>query len=332
MPISRPPLPEAIHLIPLPLDERRTVNATLIEGSPLTLVDTGFGTPKSLRLLEAGLARHGHALRDIEQIVITHAHLDHFGAASAIAAASGARVIGDAGGAAIMQHFASAWAATQTYRLALLRAAGAPAPLLERARRWHEHHAGLGQPVRLDAGLVAGDMVTMGGATWQVLSVPGHAASSIALYQPESQLLLSGDIVVSIGSTNVTLHQVGDGTLPAGWQQMIADSLRSLTMLDLQRIYPGHGEAIDDPASALADRLQRIKSRLAQARALLDDRPRTAYELAQVIYEPSVAGSMAGLIQAIGYLDTLELRGQARATEEDGLRRYLAADVARHAV
>ena len=315
---------DGLHPIELPLDQARTVNAILVAGTPLTLVDTGLGRPDSLAALADGLARLGYSLGDIEQIVITHAHLDHFGAAAAIVRASGARVLGDAGGREEMAEFGRHWPVAQAYRLALVRAAGAPQRLIEAMQRWSTDYAAQGEPIRLDAGLAAGDTVTMGGAVWQVLPVPGHAASSIALYDPARGLLLSGDIVVGIGSTNVTLHQVGDGRLPAGWQLTITDSIRSLAALDLRRIYPGHGRVLDDAPTVLAERLQRIDARLAQVRDVIAAGPRTAYAVAQALYEPALAGSLAGLIQAIGYLDALEMLGQAVAAEQDGLRRYHA--------
>src|SRR6185369_16856345 len=48
-----------------------------IEDDPLTLVDTGPNSGKSLAELEDGLREHGHKVEDLERIVITHQHNDH---------------------------------------------------------------------------------------------------------------------------------------------------------------------------------------------------------------------------------------------------------------
>jgi len=53
------------------------VNAYLIEDSPLTLVDSGPNSAKALDELEQALAARGHAVEDIELLVITHQHIDH---------------------------------------------------------------------------------------------------------------------------------------------------------------------------------------------------------------------------------------------------------------
>src|SRR5437879_3559600 len=44
-PLMSHPIQDRVHLIELPLGPKRTVNTVLIEGDPLTLVDTGLKTP-----------------------------------------------------------------------------------------------------------------------------------------------------------------------------------------------------------------------------------------------------------------------------------------------
>src|SRR4029077_12277866 len=68
------------------------VNAYLIEDSPLTLVDSGPNSAKALDELEQALATRGHAVEDIELVIVTHQHIDHFGLASILARRSGAEV------------------------------------------------------------------------------------------------------------------------------------------------------------------------------------------------------------------------------------------------
>src|ERR1700752_5277177 len=78
--------------IPLPLPHIGHVNAWLLKGEPLTLIDTGPHNEAALSALEAGLARAGVRVDDIELVLVTHHHLDHSGLAATIAARSGARV------------------------------------------------------------------------------------------------------------------------------------------------------------------------------------------------------------------------------------------------
>ena len=86
-------MPDGVHLlaVPTPFQVGR-VNAYLIEDSPLTLVDSGPNSAKAIDELEQALAARGHAIEDIELLVVTHQHMDHFGLASILARRSGAEV------------------------------------------------------------------------------------------------------------------------------------------------------------------------------------------------------------------------------------------------
>ena len=81
---------EDIVQIPLPLPHIRSVNAWLLRGDPLTLVDTGPRSDEALAALESGLRRRGRELEDIELVLVTHHHLDHAGLTATIARRSGA--------------------------------------------------------------------------------------------------------------------------------------------------------------------------------------------------------------------------------------------------
>jgi glyoxylase-like metal-dependent hydrolase (beta-lactamase superfamily II) len=82
-----------VHLIavPTPFLVGR-VNCYLIEDDPLTLVDTGPNSGKSLDELEQALAQLGHRIEDLGLVVITHQHMDHLGLLEIIARRSGAEV------------------------------------------------------------------------------------------------------------------------------------------------------------------------------------------------------------------------------------------------
>ena len=77
--------------IPTPFAVGR-VNCYLIEDEPLTLVDTGPNSGKALDELQHQLAELGHAIDDLELVVLTHQHIDHLGLVEIIASHSGAEV------------------------------------------------------------------------------------------------------------------------------------------------------------------------------------------------------------------------------------------------
>lgn len=81
--------PTIVRIPSLPL---RIVNAHVVLGADgALLVDAGL--PGTERKIEQALRRAGLGWRDLALIVLTHAHVDHAGAAAAVRARSGAPVV-----------------------------------------------------------------------------------------------------------------------------------------------------------------------------------------------------------------------------------------------
>ena len=55
------------------------VNAFLIKGDTLSLVDAGPKTPEAYEALKHGIKEAGYSFNDIEQVILTHHHPDHAG-------------------------------------------------------------------------------------------------------------------------------------------------------------------------------------------------------------------------------------------------------------
>jgi glyoxylase-like metal-dependent hydrolase (beta-lactamase superfamily II) len=289
----------------------------LIDGDPLTLVDTGVRDPASIARLEAASAARGRRLADLEQIVITHPHQDHFGAAADLVRRSGARVLG-AGGAVTATFPDSFWPDTRN-RTAYFAEAGAPEALRSVWQERHDAAARMGDPVAIDQELGDGDVVRMGGAEWRVVATPGHAADAVSLFQPEARLLLAGDILVGNGSPSVTLHAM---PRPGRWLLDILDSLGRLAALDPDLAFPGHGPLIRDAGRVVAERRARAIQRLDEVADLVAQRPHSSYQLATAIYPPAVGGGFLGLSQAIGYLEALVVQDRAASEVIEAVRLY----------
>src|SRR3954447_24061452 len=112
--------------IPLPLPHVGSVNAWLLPGDPLTLIDTGPCDEAALTALEAGLRRAGVRLEALELVLVTHHHLDHSGLATTIAARSGARIAAYERAAAYGAHSDERGEADRRFSLTLMRHHGVP--------------------------------------------------------------------------------------------------------------------------------------------------------------------------------------------------------------
>ena len=309
-------LRDRVHLVELPLGPTRTVNAVLIEGDPLTLVDTGIKADDSLAALEAAFAARGKRLSDLEQIVITHPHHDHFGAAAELVRWSGARVVGD--GLTAAAGFPQTFQPNTVSRLEYFQEAGAPEELRQ---RWRERRGSWpdADPVLMERELGEGDSVRMGGSEWRVLSTPGHAATSISLYQPESRLLMAGDMLIGNAGASVTLHAM---PRPGRWLLQILDSLERMAALDVDRAYPGHGPLIEEAGTVIPMRRSRAIQRLEEVAEMVARQPWSAYQLSTTIYPPAIGTTGLGLSQTIGYLEALVAQERARSHTEGEVRLY----------
>lgn len=69
------------------------VNCYLLTEQVVTLIDPGSATDNAYTTLKSKLEQEGLALADVEQVLITHPHMDHFGLANRVVAESGARVL-----------------------------------------------------------------------------------------------------------------------------------------------------------------------------------------------------------------------------------------------
>ncbi|HEX6989965.1 MAG TPA: MBL fold metallo-hydrolase, partial [Bacillota bacterium] len=84
-----------LYCIPIPIPSPLAqVNCYLARGSHgWTVVDTGFHTPEAEGAWTRALRRLGITWKDIERIVVTHYHPDHFGAAGWLQQKTGAPVL-----------------------------------------------------------------------------------------------------------------------------------------------------------------------------------------------------------------------------------------------
>lgn len=303
------------------------MNAYLIEGEPLTLVDAGPKTDEAWQALQAGLAAHGRRIEDIEQIILTHAHMDHYGLLRRVVDACGAPVVAHPRSKLWLDDTPGEWARRLVYFSDFWARAGVPDE--RRLKMERGFTAGTDYAESLAPGAEVrvvhdGEAVMMGGVAWQVVYTPGHAGSHISLYEPRSRQMLAGDHLLLKVSSNPLLEP------PLGLQQRARSlvdyiaSLERVADMDVAVAWPGHGLPVLDHRALIAERLTHHAERTEHVAALLADGPRTAYELVMALFPnlPTLAVFL-GLSEVVGHLDVLETQDRlAEAEGDDGRVRY----------
>lgn len=294
----------------------------LAAGDGLVLVDTGFGGSQGLRDFEAALAQVGFAVEDIDLVVCTHSHADHYGLAAPITAASGAELwIHPAWGH--IRSLADDPKAALERRLEVARQSGVPVAGLETYRARSEgSETGIDGIREPDRELVAGvEMETDHGA-WQVYETPGHAPSHVVLHQPERRLMLTGDHI--LGRT-VLFFDYGHTPDPVG---EFLDSLDLVEPLGPNLCLPGHGRPFRDPELKIAAARAQVGELRGRVRAQLADERRTAFDVvAEILGAENARGPASGFLLQIvlSLLDNMAIRGEVAAVAGTDPQRWTVA-------
>ncbi|HEX7125183.1 MAG TPA: MBL fold metallo-hydrolase [Thermodesulfobacteriota bacterium] len=150
--------------------------------------------------------------------------------------------------------------------------------------------------------LAGGETIEADGVRLEALFTPGHASDHLCFYWREARALFTGDLILG-GSP--TIIPVGDGDLA-----QYLDSLERLLGLDLEVLYPGHGDPITDPHAYIRGYIAHRKMREGQTLDALRAGLHTAAAIAARIYPPLGPGlRRAARDQVFSILLKLEKEG-----------------------
>ncbi len=296
------PLPLTVPT-PFPVGD---VHLYLLPGPPTVLVDAGPRTPEAWKALTAALRAHGRTPADLDEVWLTHHHLDHVGWVDRLAA-EGVRIRAHpetvrrlAGGRAFwarrvagMEAWLEAWGVSPEARR---RALEALAPL----------EALLPPPVEAEP-FHPDEVRTVGGRSWRVLFTPGHAPGHVSFWAPDDGTLIAGDAVLPHITPNPVLEPSLDGAPP--FRPLVAyhRTLRRLSRLrPLERLLPSHGPVGGRPREALLRIRCEQRRRRRLVRRLLAQGIHTPEPLTEALFGPvPPEGRFLALSEAIAYLEWL---------------------------
>lgn len=310
--------------LPTPFDVG-SVNVYLFTEPEPVLVDTGVDSDESWAALQAGLAAHGLAVADLQRVVITHAHVDHFGAAARLAAHSNAQIhIADLG---------YEWLATPKrkweQRIAFYRDYFlAPCGLSPQAQQMvlaymtdAAESSTAVAPERITT-FKEGEQLALGGLDWDVLHMPGHASHQTCFYQPTTHQFISADMLLHKAPTPI-VEEPPDGRERRPSLPLLLDSFTVLEGLDIAIAYPGHGPVIHNPHDLIQQQRQRIHARKQEALDHIRQGCQTVIELVNTMYAHYPENArIAGLWMVVGYLDLLKAEGAVEEREVGGVWYY----------
>jgi hydroxyacylglutathione hydrolase len=174
------------------------------------LIDTGIAG--KFPFLKRRLTELGLRVRDINLVILTHEHYDHVGATASF---------------------------HQTAVVAAHRLAANKLELQDEFVTLRKYRDQPSKPFWVDVWLEDGSIIDLGNYELQVLHTPGHTSGCICLYEPRARLLFTGDTVFAGG----TLSEIAVG----GNVSDYVNSVRRLSNLKVEQLFPGHGRVSTTP-------------------------------------------------------------------------------------
>lgn len=288
----------------------------VVSDDKVYLIDSGSGLGASNDDLLAGFAAlrsdHGLALTlgDIDSIIITHAHIDHFG---------GLQFVRDHTDAPITMHALDQRVITN-YEGRLLMASKSLSLFLQRSGVEEAERTRLLQMYGWSKGmfhaLPVAETVEHGAIIderFRVFHAPGHCPGQICLQLDD--IFFSADHVLSRTSPHLAPESITPGT---GLEHYIS-ALRAVSAIDGVRVaLGGHEDPISDLRGRSLALIASHERKLERLLELLKERPRTVAELTKTVH-PSVDGYdvLLALEQVGAHVEYLYLRGIIRPTNLD---------------
>lgn len=314
--------------IPLPF-RLNHINVYLIDdGDGWAILDTGIDNAPTRAVWNA-LITGPLAGRRITRLIVTHYHPDHIGLAGWLCGRFGLPLITSQTSYLSSLNISLSPGAldAKPYREFYLRH-GLDAETTQRvATQGHNYLRMVSDLPPTFERIVAGDTVTIGGRTFDVLTGDGHAPEQVMLYCAADRIFLAADQVLAKITPNISVWAVDPDGDPLGLYMRSLRALKASIPRDVL-VLPGH----QLPFTGLHERSDELIAHHAVRCATIAEAcrsaPRSAAELVPVLFhiqlDPHQMSFAFSEVQA--HVNYMVRRGELTwADSRDGVERVVAA-------
>ncbi len=263
--------------VPLPNTPLRYVLVYALElPGGVALIDAGWDTEEAYTALTTGLKTAGYAITDVQAVLVTHMHPDHYGLAGRVREDSGAWIGLHPADARLLRDRYEMPADLADRERRLLLRCGVPEG---RARELAGASLGIrgfvsaGAPDRL---IEDGDRLDLPGWDLTAVWTPGHSPGHLCFVS--EKLLFSGDHVLAKITPMVAFHTQSPPD-PLG---DYLDALRKVGRLDVEEVLPAHEYRFPDLLGRVDHVIGHHVERLAEIERVVAGEPGlTCWEIAQ---------------------------------------------------
>jgi glyoxylase-like metal-dependent hydrolase (beta-lactamase superfamily II) len=273
--------------VPIPNNPLENTNIYLLQGTnSYTLIDTGWDSDTAFNSINRQLAEVGVGFHDISQIVITHAHFDHYGLVGRIKQISGAKLYLHK---LEQEVFRTRYTVTEDFLHQIaewFRTNGVPSKLIAAV---HGPISGFRRPIpAVPEVLLDGDeTIASGYFNLKVVWTPGHSPGHICLYEPVQKILFSGDHILPVITPNISLTPATEGN-PLG---DYLNSLHKVRKLTVDMVLPAHEDTFANLPKRVDEIIHHHEMRSAEILNAMNHLEMTAFQIAnQITWMPEQGG------------------------------------------
>jgi glyoxylase-like metal-dependent hydrolase (beta-lactamase superfamily II) len=302
--------------VPVPFPQAGgPVNLYLLEeaGGGIMLFDSGLGSTEGMAAIEEGFRRLGRHFGEVTRIVVSHGHVDHFGAARWIQERHG-------GSLPVYAHPADhpkiteagpRWKDLAPRYGAVLLHLGVPPEVLATIAGEGERSHGFSRRLASALPLAEGEVFRTRHLVLEVLHMPGHTPGLVCLHDPARRIILSDDHLLEKVSPNPLIELGPDGG-PSGFRPLVAyvRSVLRLRSLAVDLVLPGHGPPFEDHVGVIDRLLAFYEKRQARILEVLGVEDATPYQVSVALFPRARSTDVFLTVsETIANLEVLEDRG-----------------------
>lgn len=312
------PVADSAWQIRLPLPwALKSVNVFLFRAANgFLLLDTGIRSEACLQALEASLGTLGVPWSSLTEILVSHLHPDHIGAAAEIRRRSGAPVRMPAPEAELVKplgpnrkFFAEA--------APFLLSNGIPREDVEAMRQSAARGTQAYERLVVDGSIAEGELIRFQGGTLEAVPAPGHSPAQLCFYCREQRVLFSTDAILPRVTPNVGVDWYYQGN-PLG---EYLDTLATLERLEVDLVVPSHGKPFQGHREWI-DSTRRHHERRCDAilEAIRAD-PADAYAIAGTLWggDLGLSDRRFGMSEALSHLHYMALDKRVEQVPVNGV-------------
>ncbi len=307
--------------LPLPMKLDHVNIYALDDGDSWTVIDTGFASKKTKGIWQS-LMDGPLQGKPISRVIVTHHHPDHVGLAGWLQSDFGAELITTRTAwlfARMLTLDVQSTPVPET--LAFWRSAGMDPELFDKRAAERPFNFGdIVAPMPLGYTRIRqGDVITMGGRTWDIHIGNGHAPEHATFWSRDDHLVISGDQILPSISPNIGVYATEPMADPIGDWLEACERLAPLAR-DEHLVLGGHKLPFTGLPTRMRQLIDNHHGALARLADFLDT-PKSAGECFAPLFKRRIGEGEYGLalVEAIAHLSHLYQTGHAtRTRRQDG--------------